>query len=320
MADPTAQARFEALAAQGAEAGEPRRLAAAIRTGDSEAARDLAALWLHAAAAAPERLAATYDATAEGWLGAPPRAAPMEAAASPAPIPQDFWTAFWALARDPDTGRDAGTITQRTAELGRSLDPAMGDRVARMALAYPGVREAAAQGYPERFTLEALARAPAGSLGAQFHDLIVDNGFDLEVLDREALGLADLPAPLDYLNARILQCHDLWHLTAGYRTTALHEVAISGFQAGQFGHHYSSMFLAMVLTRTAFDQPDVVGLMLDVILSAWTHGRESPPLLGVDWPAVWGRSLEEVRAGIGLTAYASPYPADLFEQLRAAAS
>ncbi len=59
-------------------------------------------------------------------------------------------------------------------------------------------------------------------------------------------------------------------------------------------------------------------MMLDVILTGWTHGRESPALLGLDWPAIWRRSAEEIRGDIGLRAYVSPYPADLFEQLRAA--
>ena len=310
--------RFQAKAQAGGDPSEACALAQAIRAGDPAAARDLAALWLHAAAARPERLAPTYDDAAAGWLGAPPRATMVEAAAEPLPIPPDFWSPFWALAADPRTGSDAGEITQRTAAMAAHLDPGSRDRAAAMAWRYPGVRAAAAAGYPARFTLEALAQAPAGSLGHAFHSLIVDNGFDLEVLDREALGLADLPAPLDYLNARILQCHDLWHLTAGYQTTALHEVAISGFQAGQFGHGYSAMFLAMALTRAAFAQPEAAPLFLDTILTAWTHGRESPPLLGLDWPAIWGRPVEEVRISIGLVPYASPYPPDLFEQLRAA--
>ena len=168
-------------------------------------------------------------------------------------------------------------------------------------------------------TLQALARCPAGSLGAEFHSLVVDNGFDLEVLDREALGLEKLPAPLPYLNARILQCHDLWHIVAGYRTTALHEVAISAFQLAQFGHHYSAMFLGMVLARVAFEQPQGGKLMLDTILTAWAHGRRTPPLLAVNWPAVWDLPVAEVRAKLRVDPYVSPYPADLFEQLSAAA-
>ena len=213
----------------------------------------------------------------------------------------------------------AGGVTQRTAELLAHISPGMRERVARAAFSYPGCEAAAAQGYPERFTMASLAVCPKDSLGGEFHSLIVDNGFDLEVLDRDALKLADLPPPLDYLNARILQCHDLWHLAAGYRTTGLHEVAISGFQLGQFGHQYSAMFLAMVLSRTAFDRPEAATLLLDTILSAWVHGRESPPLLGVAWEAVWDRPMEAVRADLGLQAYVSPGRAGLFEQLAAAA-
>jgi ubiquinone biosynthesis protein Coq4 len=309
---------FQTLAAQGGDAHAALALAQAVRGGDEQAGRDLAALWLHAAAAAPERLVAIYDASAEGWLGVPPRAPLVEAAGEPAAITPEFWTAFWTLVQAPAAEPDPGGVTQRTAALAAMLSPELQPRLAMIALAYPGVRAAAANGYPERFTLDALAKAPKGSLGAEFHDLIVDNGFDLEVLDRDALGLADLEPPLDYLNARILQCHDLWHILAGYRTTALHEVAISGFQAGQFGHHYSSMFLAMVLAKSAFGQPAGIGLMLDTILTAWTHGRQSPALLGLDWPAIWHRSVADIRGDIGLSAYVSPYPADLFEQLRAA--
>jgi len=316
MTDPTI--RFQTLAAHGADPGSALALAKAVRAGDEQAARDLAALWLHAAAAAPERLAAIYDASAEGWLGVPPRAPLVELAGEPAPIAPEFWEAFWALVRASNEVPDPAGVTQRTATLAGMVGPALQAKTAKIALVYPGVREAAAQGYPERFTLEALARAPKGSLGAEFHDLIVDNGFDLEVLDRDALGVAEMAPPLDYLNARILQCHDLWHILAGYRTTGLHEIAISGFQAAQFGHHYSSMFLAMVLAKSAFGQPLGTGLMLDVILSAWTHGRESPSLLPLDWAALWHKNVELMRAELGISAYASPYPADLFEQLRAA--
>ncbi len=312
------RSHFESLALQGGGFDEAKGLAADIRAGRAEAASDLAALWLHAAISAPARLTEIYDGSAAGWTGKRPEAEPLNAPGSKVEIPQAFWTGFWALVEDQTAGGDAGLITQRTAALAGALSPDFRAVAVEAALVYPGVRAAATQGFPARFTLEALSRAPAGSLGAEFHELIVSNGFDLEVLDRDALGLANLPPPLDYLNARILQCHDLWHITAGYQTTGLHEVAISAFQAGQFGHNYSAMFLAMVLTKMAHNPMAPANLMLDVILSAWTHGRETPPLLPVDWPAVWGQSVEDIRKDLGVTAYASPYPANLFESLRAA--
>ena len=312
---------FAALAVAGADDAAAKALAARLKSRvDAADLKALAALWLHAAAAAPERVVGVYDAAAEGWLGAPVAGPAVRfAQATPEPIPAAFWESLWSLLDEGPGNLTAPNVTSRTAALAGAVSPSIQARVARAALAYPGVAAAAAQGTPRRFSLEVLGRCPQGSLGQTFHALIVDNGFDLEVLDREALGLDRMPPPLDYLNARILQCHDLWHIVGGYQTTALHEVAISGFQLGQFGHHYSSMFLGMVLARVAFERPEGGPLMLDTILSAWAHGRRTPPLLGVNWEAVWRLPVAEVRAKLGVVPYVSPWPADLFEQLSAAA-
>ena len=323
MNDDQERAGFEALAEAGADDNDAvRGLGARLKAQPQpQDVKALAALWLHAAAAAPEELPGIYDAIAEGYLGEP-LGAPAIAIATPArpePIPAAFWASLWELLDEPRSGLGAVNLTTRTAALAGLISPRMQPRVGLAALAYPGVKAAVAQGYPRKFTLAALARCPKDSLGGEFHALIVDNGFDLEVLDRDALNLDKLPAPLAYLNARILQCHDLWHIVAGYRTTALHEVAISAFQLAQFGHHYSSMFLGMVLTRVAFERPEGGPLMLQTILTAWVHGRRTPPLLGVDWPAVWDLPLEKVRARLGVAPYVSPFPADLFEQLQVAA-
>jgi ubiquinone biosynthesis protein Coq4 len=323
MSDDQERVGFEFLAQDGADdddagRGLGQRLKASHQPADLKA---LAALWLHGAVAAPERLPGIYDAVAEGYLGEPVGAKPVptDDKAAPEAIPDAFWKGLWALLEEPPAGLAAVNVTTRTAALAGLVSVRTQARVGKAALAYPSVAAAVTQGYPQPFTLEALAQCPADSLGGEFHSLIVDNGFDLEVLDRKALGLDKLAPPLDYLNARILQCHDLWHIVGGYRTTALHEVAISGFQLGQFGHHYSAMFLATVLTRLAFERPEGGAIMLPTILSAWTHGRRTPPLLGVDWPAIWDQPLDAIRAKLGVTPYVSPFPADLFEQISVAA-
>ena len=133
------------------------------------------------------------------------------------------------------------------------------------------------------------------------------------MLDRDALSLRDLPAPLNYLNARILQVHDLWHLVGGYQTTGLHEIAISAFQLAQFGHAYSAWVLAVTL-GSASVEPVRYGVLSGVIAAAWSHGRATPPLLGVDWPSVWAEPIGTVRERLGVTAFESPWPADLFER------
>jgi ubiquinone biosynthesis protein Coq4 len=323
MSDDQERAGFEALAQAGADDDDAARsLGARLKAKHQPAdLKALAALWIHGAVAAPEQLPGIYDAVAEGYLGEPVGAKPVatETGARPEPIPAAFWTGLWELLQEPRSGLQAVNLTTKTAALAGLISKGAEARVGKAALCYPGVPAAVAQGYPKQFTLETLARCPPESLGATFHALIVDNGFDLEVLDRAALGIDKLPPPLDYLNARILQCHDLWHIVGGYQTTALHEVAISGFQLSQFGHHYSSMFLAMALTRVAFERPEGGAIMLPTILSAWTHGRRTPPLLGVNWEAVWDKPVADVRTRLGVTPYVSPFPADLFEQLSVAA-
>jgi ubiquinone biosynthesis protein Coq4 len=310
---------FEAIAQAGISTAAVQAAACAAKAGDMEARAHLAAAFAHAGFAAPERIAEIYDAAAHGWYGKAVAATPMlYEAEAPHAIPAQLWTQFWAIMNDPNTGRDAKDITVRSAALGGTYGPDFTARIARVARSYPDVIRIEGAEYPPRITMEALAACPPGSMGRQFHDLIVDNKFDLEVLDREALGLHLLPKPLDYLNARILQCHDLWHIIADYHTTALHEVGISAFQMAQFGHSYSSMFLAVVATRAALSPPSALGdgfpLVMDIILSAWVHGRESGPLIAVPWEDVWDQPVATLRERYGVKPYQSPYPADLVEQ------
>ena len=270
----------------------------------------------HIAFAAPWKVARVMDRFADrrGFAVPGPEASGAgEAGRVPLAVPEALFTALWTLVDGAGGGRSALEFTQATAALGTHLDPGFRDAQLDVSRNWPGVAEAAGQGWPEPFTLAQLASAPAGSLASEFRTLIVDNGFDLEVLDRDALSLRDLPAPLNYLNARILQVHDLWHLVGGYRTTGLHEIAISAFQLAQFGHAYSAWVLAVTLASASVE-PVRYGVLSGVIAAAWSHGRATPPLLRVDWPSVWAEPIGTVRERLGVTAFESPWPADLFER------
>jgi ubiquinone biosynthesis protein Coq4 len=305
--------KYQALVASGES--DPAILARAAKQGDAVAAADLGALFARAGFIEPALILDAYDAAARGWFGEP--SPPMSLRGGSGAVSPDLWGPFWALLED-ESKMDAGTFTMRTAALGSFVDAGFPQRAGEASLAFPGVPEAVAQGWPPKFQLCDLAACPADSLGGQFYSLIVENKFDLEVLDRDVLGLSKLRPPLDYLNARALQCHDLWHIVGGYHTTALHEVAISGFQLSQFGHNYSAQFLAVVTTKAAILRPEAIGLLLEIILTGWRHGRETPSLLGVDWPGIWAMPTDTVRQRLGVAAYRSPAPPDLVEQLERA--
>ncbi|MDP3740396.1 MAG: Coq4 family protein [Hyphomonadaceae bacterium] len=308
--------RYQSIVASGE--GDPAALARAAKQGDLAATADLGALFARAGFVEPATILDVYDAAAAGWFGdAPP---PVSLTGGSGTVNPALWQPFWDFL-DDETKMDAGSFTMRTADLGKFVDEGFPKRAGDASLAYPGVPDAVSQGWPERFQMSELASCPKGSLGAEFHSQIVDNNFDLEVLDRDALGLAKLRPPLDYLNVRILQCHDLWHIVGGYHTTALHEVGISAFQLSQFGHNYSAQFLAFITTKAALKQPQgAAGLLLEIILSGWRHGRRSPQLLGVVWPDLWNEPTDKVRQRLGVTAYQSHIPPDLVEQLERASA
>ena len=309
---------FEAAIRSGSTCGNVRESVTEVRAGDLDAARKVAAAAVCVAASQPGRLVDVYDAMVEGWFGHAPSAPKVMGPPSESiPVDDAFFDALFAMVEDPELGSDATQITVSTTELAGELSDSLFASVRANAPSYPGVVDAARGGLPDRFELSDLERCPQDSLGGHLHTLVVEEGFDLEVLDRDALGLRDLEPPLDYLNTRILQCHDVWHEVAGYETTGLHEIAISAFQMGQFGHHYSSLFLAMTQTTAAFTQP-IEGsvLLLDVVLSSYRHGRETPPLLGVRWEDLWDQPLDQIRVELGVDPYESPYDPGLLEMLR----
>ncbi len=259
MPDIAITQRFESIVQSGL--GDPTALARAAKAGDVNAAVDLAALLTRAGWVEPAAIIPVYDAATAGWFGE--NQPPVDLTGGAGVASSELWPHFWAFI-DDTVKTDAGTFTLRVAGLGQYVDGGFAGRAGRASLAFPGVPDAVAQGWPARFTMDELALCPEGSLGREFQHQIVDNNFDLEVLDRDTLGLANLPPPLDYLNARALQCHDLWHIVGGYYLTALHETAISGFQLAQFGHNYSAQYLAFITTKTALKRPEGIPLVLEI--------------------------------------------------------
>lgn len=297
-----------------------RSLAAGLKaSGNKASSQDraaLAAALAHAAFLAPDRVGETYDLVTEAWLGRAIDADPVGSLSRKSePSPAGLWDEFWAIVEDAADGKlDALAITERTAGLGGQMPDTFVTRVADMSHTYRGVSDASRNEMPTKIDLETLGQQPPGSIGAVFHQLIVDNKFDLEVLDRTEIGLAALPSPLDYLNTRILQAHDLWHITAGYETTTLHEIAISAFQMAQFGHNYSAQFLAIVAAVGAISPASGYPVLMDTITTSWAHGRETYPMMLIPWEQVWHKSADDIRGQYGIKEYERPYRADLIEK------
>ena len=258
----------------------------------------------------PEAGMAAYDRLAELFLDGLPLAftaraldEPLaRALAAPGRLAPELPPALWALV---EGGVDE-QITPRVAALGAVHPLPLRDACARAMRQHPGFDEFRRRPSMRRLTMDHLVARADGSLGETLHRLIVDNGYDLDVLDPETV--KGYHPELDDPNRYILQTHEIWHLVAGYSTSPGHEVAISGFQLAQFGHPYSRDFLAAIVALTTFTAPATACFVLQLALEGWRHGRQSPPLTLVDWHRSLGDSLATIRQREGITPYQSLIP------------
>ena len=299
---------------------DPAELYAAGKNASRDAASRLevcgAMIWT--GYAAPHASTAVYDAISAGVLGQSFDAPSLDVPS--VPLPNSFWAALSRVLTGPEGGYNAGTITAAVASLGGAVHGGFRELAEAAACNHPGADGAQHKTVPGLLSMEDLARSPDGSLAHTLYRMLTDNGFDPEVLDRGAIGLANMSPALRYLNTRILQMHDVWHLVAGYETTSLHEIAISGFQLAQFGHNYSAMFLAMVTTRSHLSGGAGFDLLMRTICEAWQHGRQTPPLMAVEFEEEWHAPIDDVRRRFDIEPFSGSFPADLFEKLAATAS
>jgi ubiquinone biosynthesis protein Coq4 len=290
---------------------------ASAKRGEKSGQVQLAAVMAWVAYSCPDATTAVYDNITSAWLGHGPRPE-IPLGLPQAPLPESFWQAFWAVVEGPPEGYDALTITVAVAALAAALHADFVPIAENTARNHKGAAISLSNPVPGHTDIASLEHCDEGSLGLSLYKMIIDNGYDAEVLDREEIKLSAMPHSLHYLNARILQMHDVWHLVAGYETTSSNEIAISSFQLAQFGHNYSSMFLAVVMTMSVTKEPRGFAIILQIVSEAWQHGRETTQMMDIKWENEWNNSLPAIRAEHGITTYKSVFPTDLLETLESA--
>ena len=287
---------------------------ALAKSGKHSGRLQLAAVMAWAAYSCPDATVAVCDNIAAAWLGTGPTP-DIPLGLPEAPLEDSFWEAFWAVVEGPEEGCDAITITVAVASLAGAVHADFDQIAENHARNHPGAAASLVNPVPGYTDFDALAKCPKNTLGFALHRMVIENGYDPEVLDRSSVMLEQLPQSLQYLNTRILQMHDVWHLVAGYETTSSNEIAISAFQLAQFGHNYSSMFLAAVMVISTTKEPRGFTILLQIISEAWQHGRETPVMMDIEWEKEWNNSLESIRTAHKIPTYKSVFPTDLLESI-----
>ncbi|WP_296600748.1 hypothetical protein [Phenylobacterium sp.] len=270
--------------------------------------RALAAKLLHVSVCTPERLLDVYDAAAHGWLSGQVYPPSTRNTRDNGP-PDAFWRDFWKLLEGAAAERRRVPFTRAAIRLTRLLDKQLDERVAATALDYRGAREAAAKGLLEHLDVRELAHAAPSHLGGLIYREAMLREQQQDCIHPAEWGFDRMPPPLGYLNARILESHVAWAVVGGYSHAELDELALAAFQTAQFGHHYSSVVLALTMATVAIERPAGLEIVLESVFRGWLHGRQTPPLLGVAWRELLDLPLDAVRQALGVVPFASPLAA-----------
>jgi ubiquinone biosynthesis protein COQ4 len=215
-------------------------------------------------------------------------------------LPRAF-RAIRALAADPNDLPQVFTILEALS--GNTLE-----RVGRRMIRDEGGRrliEARSDIVERLADRAALARLPEGSLGRAYLAFVERENISADGIRRAAReGMtqrASLPAPLDWVHARMRDTHDLWHAAVGYSGDVLGEIALLAFILAQTWNPAIALILAVALGKTV-RFPSGGAAARSTILDGFRRGFRAQWLPAQDWEAMLALPVEEVRGRLGLEA------------------
>lgn len=147
---------------------------------------------------------------------------------------------------------------------------------------------------------EALARLPEGSFGRAYLEFVERENISADgIRAAAAKGMErTLPAPLDYVSARMRDTHDLWHVATGYSGDVLGEVALLAFIFAQTWNPGVALIIGLGLAKTAGAAGG--GAARATIFDGYRRGRQTRWLPAVEWEDLLALPLREVRAKLAV--------------------
>ena len=162
----------------------------------------------------------------------------------------------------------------------------------------------------------ALARMPEGSLGRAYLAFVESENISAAgIRDASKKGRAhegDVPAPLDWVDARMRDTHDLWHAATGYAGDVVGEMGLLGFTLAQTHNPGIAFILSIGISKTFHAKAGDGAESRRVIADGFRRGKKAAWLADQEWEALLPLPLAEVRRRLQLE------EAPVYTQIRSA--
>lgn len=153
---------------------------------------------------------------------------------------------------------------------------------------------------------KALARLPEGSLGRAYLAFVERENISADgIRAAGAKGMTNdvpIPAPYDWMHARMRDTHDLWHAATGYSGDVLGETALLAFSFAQTWNPAIALIIVIGLSKTV-NAPNGGGAAArKTIIDGFRRGLKAAWLPGQEWETLLALPVEEVRRRLKLEA------------------
>lgn len=148
---------------------------------------------------------------------------------------------------------------------------------------------------PPAHDLETLLTYPEESLGYRYAVAMKQSGFDPNLH-------AGMSAATDaqYVELRLSQTHDIWHLVTGFDTSLIGEIGLQAFHLAQFPYPLATMLVANSLMSSTLLIPEELPSLLATIAHGWQLGQAARPLFAQRWEEGWDKPLDQWRTELQL--------------------
>jgi ubiquinone biosynthesis protein COQ4 len=148
---------------------------------------------------------------------------------------------------------------------------------------------------PPAHDLDQLLTYPENSLGYIYAKAMKDSGFDPNLH-------AGMTAESDahYVELRLSQTHDIWHILTGFSTSPIGEIGLQAFHLPQFPYPLATMLIANSLIASTLFHPTQLPALIGSIGQGWRMGEAARALFAQKWEEAWDKPLTQWRADLNI--------------------
>jgi ubiquinone biosynthesis protein COQ4 len=96
-----------------------------------------------------------------------------------------------------------------------------------------------------------------------------------------------------YVELRLSQTHDIWHILTGFNTSGIGEIGLQAFHLPQFPYPLATMLIANSLIASTLFDPKELPSLLAAIGQGWQMGETARSLFAQKWEEVWDKPLTQ---------------------------